>query len=62
MDKYSSVDQLAERFGVGRKVIYKLIHDGDLRSVKVGKKCFRIPETEVQRWLTAQLQGGEQGG
>ena len=62
MDNYNSVDQLAERFGVGRKVIYRLIHDGDLRAVQVGKKLFRVPETEVQRWLTAQLQGGGQSG
>ena len=62
MDNYNSLDQLAERFGFGRKVIYSLIHYGDLRAVQVGKKFLRVPETEVQRWLTAQLQGGGQSG
>lgn len=61
MDNFYSVDQLAVRFSVGKKVIYGLIHSGELCARKIGKKHLRISETEVQRWLAAQLQDKDQG-
>ena len=57
MDNYYSVDQLAKQFSVGRKVIYGLIHSGELSAGKVGKKHLRVSETEVRRWLATQFQG-----
>jgi len=61
MGTYYSVEQLAERFNVGRKVIYGLIQSGELHAHRIGKKHLRISETDVQRWLTTQAQENGQG-
>lgn len=61
MDNYYSVQQIAKRYGVGKKVIYSLISSGDLCAIQIGKKFLRVPESELQRWERAQLQAGSHG-
>lgn len=53
---YYSVEQVAKQFGVGKKVIYGLIHSGELCGFYVGKKILRVSETELRRWEQAKLQ------
>lgn len=61
MKTYYSVEDVAQRYGVGKKIIYALIQGGDLQALKVGKKFLRISETELQRWEAA-IQAGEHDG
>jgi excisionase family DNA binding protein len=51
-----SVAMLAERWGVSRQHVNRLVKEGRPRHFKVGDKLIRIPSAEVDRW-EAQLQG-----
>ena len=54
MNNYHSVEEVADRYGVGKKIIYALIRDRELHALKIGKKVFRISESELQRWEAAK--------
>lgn len=43
---YITPRQAAERLGVCRKTIFRMMDDGRLTKYKVGKKCVRIDEAE----------------
>ena len=47
-----SVSQLAKETSISRALIYRLIHEGKIRAVKLrGSELVRIPRVEVRRWL-----------
>ena len=48
------VDEAADRIGVSRSMVYKLIATGELPRVKVGRSL-RIPVGELDRWLNQKL-------
>jgi excisionase family DNA binding protein len=50
-DAYSP-DDFARRIGLGRTTTYRLIRDGELRSIKVGRRRL-IPADEIRRLLSA---------
>lgn len=45
-----SVRELMRILSVGRNTAYELIHSGQIRSVRIGRKI-RIPKAEVLRFL-----------
>ena len=45
-----SVKDLMPILSIGRNTAYELIHSGQIRSVRIGRKI-RIPKTEVLRFL-----------
>lgn len=62
MSKYSTlfrdypdvvtIDQLCEMLGgIGLKTAYSLLHNGDIRYLKVGKS-FRIPKCNIIAYIT----------
>ncbi len=54
MDKLLlDVDSVAERLSLGRTVIYRLIGDGSLRSIKVGKRRL-IPVDALAEFVANQ--------
>jgi excisionase family DNA binding protein len=44
------VSQVSDLLGVSTKTVYKLIGDGTLSSLKVGR-AFRIPKVNIMRYL-----------
>ena len=60
-ERYSSVEQLATRFQVNKKIIYALIRSGELPAIRVGKKFLRVPERAVLAWEQAQLEASGAG-
>ena len=42
--------QVSERLGVCGSMTYKLIAEGKLTSVRIGK-AVRVPEDELERWI-----------
>lgn len=47
--------------GLGKTSIYALIKAGELKPVRLGKRCTRFRASHVQQWLQAQgRDGGEQ--
>ena len=45
-----TVDQAAQRLGIGRTSMYALIRSGDVRSVKVGR-CRRVPAVSLEEFV-----------
>lgn len=45
-------DQAAEIIGVSQNTIRKWAADGTLKAKKIGKKLWRFPREEVEKWLT----------
>ena len=41
------VREVAQRIGVSVPTVYRMIHSGQLRPVKVGEICTRIPESQL---------------
>ena len=48
---FYSVDEVATYLSVGPGTVYTLIESGRLGAIRVGKKLWRIPRTELQRFL-----------
>ena len=47
--KWLTADQVAERLGVTRRWVYA--HAGELEAQRLSRKCLRIPQRAVERWL-----------
>jgi excisionase family DNA binding protein len=55
------VKQAAPIAGVGRDLMYRLVAEGRIRSVHVGRKRL-IPRSELEAWIARELEanvGGE---
>ncbi|QFZ16203.1 helix-turn-helix domain-containing protein [Saccharothrix syringae] len=50
-----SVQTVAEVLSVSRWTVYRLIWDGELRSVQVGR-CRRVPQAALDEYLGALLE------
>jgi excisionase family DNA binding protein len=59
--QYFSVEQLAARLQVNKKIIYALIKSGELPAMRVGKKFLRVPERAMVAWEQAQLEASSAG-
>ena len=46
--EYTTVTQFAKRFGVSRQFVWKMIREGKLRAIRIGK-IYKIPMSEVDR-------------
>ena len=44
------VKQVSELLGVSTKTVYRLLHDGSLESLKIGR-VFRIPKVNVMKYV-----------
>ena len=44
------VKQVSELLGVSTKTVYRLLHDGALESLKIGRE-FRIPKVNVMKYV-----------
>lgn len=46
--EYITVTQFAKRFGISRQFVWKMIKEGKLKAIKIGK-LYKIPESEIKR-------------
>ena len=46
--EYITVTQFANRFGISRQFVWKMIREGKLRAIRIGK-IYKIPMSEVDR-------------
>ena len=53
----STVPTACDRLGIGRTLLYDLLKQGKLKSIKLGNRTL-IPETELQRLVAEQLSEG----
>lgn len=55
MERYYSIQQVAEQFGVSTALIYALIRRGELGVYRVGPKLYRVPESALRAWQEAHF-------
>jgi excisionase family DNA binding protein len=48
--KFLTVAEVATLMRVSKMTVYRLVHNGDLSAVRVGRS-FRVPEQAVQEYL-----------
>lgn len=53
----STIPDTCRRLGIGRTLVYDLLKQGKLRSIKLGSRTL-IPEIELQRLVAEQLTQG----
>src|SRR3989339_120537 len=53
MEKTYSVKEASKLLGYSMNSIYSFLKDGDIKSVRIGKGKFRIPQSEIDKFLGA---------
>ena len=46
--EYITVTQFAKKFNISRQFVWKMIREGKLRAIRIGK-IYKIPMSEVDR-------------
>jgi len=54
--KFYSLEEVAEIFGVNYQLIYKLVKNGELPSVRIGR-VFRVSELQLKEYMDRQSLG-----
>jgi excisionase family DNA binding protein len=53
-----TVEEAAERLGIGKTLAWELVWDGVLPSVRLGR-CVRIPLRALEDWIAQTATGGQ---
>ena len=59
--KYMTLEEVAELLGVNYQLIYKLVRNGELPAVRIGR-IYRITETDLDAYLASARTTGGEGG
>ena len=51
-----TVEEAAQRLGIGRSLAWRMVRSGELPSVRLGR-LVRIPEQSLVDWLKRQVRG-----
>lgn len=51
-----TVEEAAQQLGIGRSLAWRLVQEGKLPSVRLGR-CVRVPKQELEQWLLEQARG-----
>ena len=55
---YATRAQIAERYSISKRHLDYLIRDGVIPSVRLGKRCLRIPIAKADAYLESLQTGG----
>jgi excisionase family DNA binding protein len=53
--------EAAEVLGIGRSLVYELIAQGVIPSVRLGR-CIRVPRASLEKWINSQESVREKSG
>jgi len=42
--------EVSQALGIGRSLVYELISQGEIPSVRVGR-CVRVPKASLEKWI-----------
>lgn len=56
--KFISISDIAQHLEVSRMTVYRLIHAGDIPSIRVGRSL-RVEVDQYRRWLSKQSKAAE---
>lgn len=48
-----TVEEAARRLGIGRSLAWRLVQEGEIPSVRLGR-LVRVPMSQLEEWLQAQ--------
>lgn len=51
-----TVEEAAERLGIGRTLAWQLVRQGGLPSVRLGR-CVRVPLSALEAWIAERTEG-----
>jgi excisionase family DNA binding protein len=57
---FLTVAEVATKMRVSKMTVYRLVHNGELSAVRVGRS-FRVPETAVQTYLRDSFYDADTG-
>jgi excisionase family DNA binding protein len=49
--KLITIKETCDRLGIGRSHLWCLVRSGKIRTIRIGKRGIRIPESEVDRFI-----------
>lgn len=55
-----TIKQACERLAIGRSHLWCLIRADKIRTVKIGKRGVRIPDSEIERFIREGLIGSDE--
>lgn len=53
-----TVEEAAQRLGIGRSLAWRMVRSGELPSVRLGR-LVRVPERKLQAWLDRRCRESE---
>lgn len=62
MEKYLTVEEVAEQLGVHPATVRRWVQSGHIRAVRPGLRAFKIPASEVPRLLASPIRDDRQDG
>ena len=55
LDRYISVQNVAEVLGCIDKYVYDLIHEGRLKAIKIGQRAIRVSERSLHDFIASNI-------
>jgi len=55
-----TVEEAAQLLGIGRTLAWRLVQEGELPSVRLGR-CVRVPRRELEAWVQEQTEENARG-
>jgi excisionase family DNA binding protein len=63
LSEFLRVCEVAERLGLHKATVYRLMSQGEIPSVRIGPRVLRVPSGALQEWATdralASVKGAE---
>ena len=50
-DPLLNIQQVMKRLNLSRSMVYKLIHNGELKAIRLGQKALRVPLSELEDYI-----------
>jgi excisionase family DNA binding protein len=54
--KLLTIKEVCSRLSISRSMLYELIRSNKIRTVRIGKRGIRLPESEIERFIEERLE------
>ena len=55
MSRLLKIPEAAAELSIGRSRLYELLSAGDIKAVRIGSRGVRVPQSELDRFVTERL-------
>ena len=53
--KLLTIKEVCSRLSISRSMLYELIRSNKIRTIRIGKRGIRLPESEIERFIDERL-------